>query len=549
MPSVVAAVQRVRRRGRFVLSLLLLLTLFTGCGRRDPRVEQGVRTGTLHVNAGAEPRDFDPQTTTLPADGVVIRSLMEGLAESDPADCHPIPAVASKWEVSADGLTWTFHLRREARWSNGDAVTAHDFVFAYRRVLSPALAAEYRDQFFCLQNAREFSMGTVTDFGAVGVRAADDHTLVLTLIDPVPYLPTLLTQTCWFPLHRATIEAFGRSDQRATAWTRPGNHVGNGAFILKEWKPGQVVRVAKSATYWDRERVQLKEVLFYPIENPAVGDAAFRAGQLHTTMIPIDKAGAYKRDPKMAPLLYESALLQTAFLRLNCSRAPLDDVRVRRALSLAIDREQLARHVVQCEQPAFSLTPPNCFGYTAGVGTTTDVSTARRLLGEAGFPDGKGFPPLELPFYVFHGTEQPVVETIQQMWRTNLGISVALVKQEMKTVISARRTGDFHILNSSWIGDYLDPTTFLDLLRTNVSNNGTRWSNREYDALLDQASRIQDSATRFDLLRRAEALMLAESPVIPLYYHPSRTLRHAAVKGWYDNLLDLHPLKFVRLEK
>ena len=387
------------------------------------------------------------------------------------------------------------------------------------------------------------------DFGAVGVRAVDDHTLVLKLTGPVPYLPTLLTQTCWFPLHRATIEAFGRIDQRATAWTRPGNYVGNGAFVLKEWKPGQVVRVTKSPTYWDRDRVWLEDVAFYPIENPSVGDSAFRAGQLHSTTIPVDKVGAYKRDRAMAPLLRESATLQTAFLRLNCSRAPLDDVRVRRALSLAIDRDQLARHVVQCEQPAFSLTPPNCSGYTADRGTATDVSAARKLLADAGFPDGKGFPLIEIPFYVFHGSEQPVVETIQQMWRSSLGINVALVKQEMKTVISARRTGDFHILNSNWIGDYLDPTTFLDLLRTGASNNGTRWTSAAYDALLDQAARTLDSASRFDLLRRAEALMLAEAPIVPLYYHPSRTLRHAAVKGWHDNLLDLHPLKFVSLEQ
>jgi oligopeptide transport system substrate-binding protein len=290
-------------------------------------------------------------------------------------------------------------------------------------------------------------------------------------------------------------------------------------------------------------------VAFYPIENPAIGDAAFRAGQLHSTTIPVDKVSTYKSDPAMAAMLHETATLQTAFLRLNCSRAPLDDIRVRQALSLAIDREQLARRVVRCEQPAYSLTPPNCAGYTAERTTTTDVAAARRLLAEAGFPEGRGFPVLEMPFYIFHGAEQPVVETIQQMWRSNLGIRVALVKQEMKTVITARRTGDFHILNSNWIGDYLDPTTFLDLLRSGASNNGTRWANATYDALLNDAARTLDSAKRFDLLRRAEALMLAESPIVPLYYQPTRSLRHPAVKGWHDNLLDLHPLKFVSLEK
>lgn len=478
---------------------------------------------------------------------MVIRAIMEGLAEMDPVDCRPIPGVAAAWDNSADGLIWTFHLRPEARWSNGDPVTAHDFVYAYRRVLSPALAAEYREQFFCLQNAEAFSAGRLGEFSAVGVRAADDRTLVLTLNHPVPYLPTLVTQICWFPLHRATIEKFGKMDQRSTGWTRPGNQVGNGAFVLKEWKQSQLVRVVKSDTYWDRDRVRLREVVFYPIENPAVGDAAFRAGQIHITNAPIERFLAYKRDPRMAPLQHESPSLATAFLRLNCARPPLNDVRVRRALSLAIDREQLARRVVQCEQPAFSLTPPNCAGYTAEPLMTTDVAEARRLLAAAGFPEGRGFPPLEMPFYVYYGTEQPVVEALQQMWRANLGITIGLVKQEMKTVVAARLTGDFHVLNGSWIGDYLDPTTFLDLLRTGASNNGTGWSKAEYDALLDEAAKTREPAKRFALLRRAESMMLAEVPVVPLYHVPNRTLRHAAVKGWHDNLLDVHPLKFVRL--
>jgi oligopeptide transport system substrate-binding protein len=292
----------------------------------------------------------------------------------------------------------------------------------------------------------------------------------------------------------------------------------------------------------------LKEAVFFPIENLATGEAAFRAGQLHTTRISVEKALAYQADPRSAPLLHEAAVLQTAFLRLNCSRAPLDDVRVRRALSLAIDREQLARQVVHCDQPAYSLTPPNCAGYTAGKGVRTDIAEARRLLAEAGFPGGRGFPPLEMLFYVFHGVEQPVVEAVQQMWRTNLGISVALAKQEAKTAIAARRTGDFQVLNSIWGGDYLDPTTFLDLMRSGASNNGTKWSNADYDRLLDEAARTIDGAKRFALLREAEALMLRDVPIIPLYFHPNRELRHAAMKGWHDNLLDSHPLKFVYLE-
>ncbi|HUR57208.1 MAG TPA: peptide ABC transporter substrate-binding protein [Opitutaceae bacterium] len=528
--------------------ILFALVLFTGCARRETVVEAARRTQTLHVNNLAEPRDFDPHTTTLPADMTIIRAITEGLTEVDPVDCHAIPGVAERWTMSEDGRTWTFHLRGDARWSNGDAVTAHDFVYAFRRALSPALGAEYREQFFILQGAADFAAGKLTDFAQVGARATDDRTLVLRLVQPVPYLAGMVAQVWWFPVHRATIEKFGKMDERATAWTRAGNHVGNGAFVLKTWVAGQPVRIEKSATYWDRAKVRLNEVFMHPIEQPGVGEAAFRAGQLHLAIASIDKAAAYKADPRTAPLLEESALLQTAFYRLNLERPPLGDVRVRRALSLALDREQLARRVIKSDQPAFALTPPNCAGYTADRSCPTDVDEAKRLLAAAGFPEGKGFPRLELLLYQHTGMELPVAEAIQQMWRQRLGIEIALVQQEMKTAIAARRTRSYDILGSNWLGDYLDPTTFLDLLQSTNGNNQTGWASAEYDRLLAQASTTLEQTKRYDLLRRAEALMLAEAPIVPLYYVPKRQLRHPAVRGWHGNLLDLHPLKFVYLE-
>jgi oligopeptide transport system substrate-binding protein len=526
---------------------LSLLAILSGCGRRHTPVEEGIRTQTLHWNIAGEPRDFDPHTTTLTTDAVVIQALMEGLANIDPVTAAPVPGVAERWETSPDGLRWTFHLRPNARWSNGDAVTAADFVYACRRMLSPALGAEYREQFHCLKNAVEFAAGRLTDFAAVGVRAKDERTLELELTTPVPYLPSLVAQFCWFPVHRGTIEKFGRIDQRSTLWTRPENHVGNGAFVLKEWLPGRWVRVAKSETYWDRDRVRLNEAVLHPIENAAVGESAFRAGQLHVTNAPVDKVPGYKKDPRLAAMLVESAILQTYFFRLNCARPPFQDARVRRAFSLAIDRDKLARHVVLADTAAFSLTPPECAGYTADRSLRTDVAEAQRLLAEAGFPGGKGFPALEVPFYTEDGAEQPVLETVQQMWRANLGINVALLRQEMKTVIAARNTGDFQILAGKWLGDYLDPVTFLELMTTNGGNNRTGWSNPAYDRLLAEAATLNEPAARFARLRQAEALMLAEAPIIPLYYQPKRVLRHPAVRGWHANLLDVHPLKAVWL--
>jgi oligopeptide transport system substrate-binding protein len=526
-----------------------LVAGLSGCSRRETAVAAGLRTGTLHVNGHAEPRDFDPQTTTHSADFNIIRAVMEGLTDLDPRDCRPVPGVAERWEVSSDGLTWTFHLRADARWSNGDAVTARDFRFAYERVLAPALGAEYREQFFCLENAAEFAAGRLQDFSRVGVRAVDDRTLVLQLRHPVPYLPGLVAQICWFPVHRATLEKFGGVDRRATAWTRPEHHVGNGAFVLKEWRPAQHVRVVKSATYWDRDRVRLNEAYFHPIENLATAEAGFRSGQLHVTLAPLDRILGYQANPARASLVHEGALLQTAFFRLNTRQPPLADVRVRRALSLAIDREELARRVVRCELPAFSFTPPECAGYTADRTVTTDVAAARRLLAEAGFPEGRNFPRLEILFYSYTGVEQPVAEAVQRRWRTTLGIEVALVRQEMKTVLSARRAGSYQILGAAWTGDYLDPTTFLDLLRRDDGNNATGWANPRYDALLDEAGRTVDPAARFAVLRQAEALMLEEAPVVPLYYVPMRVLRRPEVKGWHENLLDTHPLKAVWLER
>lgn len=533
------------------LRVCLLALIACACSRRETPVEAGLRTQTLLVGNVAEPRDLDPHVITSNSELAIVTALLEGLTVSDPKDCQPIPGVAERWDASGDGLTWTFHLRAGARWSNGDAVTAHDFVYAWKRALSPAMAADYATLLYCLRNGEAFHRGTLKDFGEVGARARDDRTLVVTLKSPTPYLPSLLAMPVFLPVHRATIEKHGRADQRATAWTRPGNFVGNGAFVLGEWNPTRSVRVAKSPTYWDRDRVRLREVVFHPIENNAAEEAAFRAGQLHVTgpYISVEKAAAYRNDPQRKAWLHETPILRTKFLRLNCTRPPLNDVRVRRALSLAIDRAQLVRSVLQCDTPAFSLTPPNCGGYTADKALAFDAAEAQRLLAAAGFPNGRGFPKLELRFYPQGDAGQPVAEVVQQMWRKTLGLEVALVSQEMRVVLDARKSGDYHILLGEWGGDYLDPTTFLDLLLTGNPNNGTGWASADYDRLLAQAATTLEPARRHEILRAAEKLAMEQAPFVPLFYYPSRELRRPEVRGWHGNLLDLHPVRFVSLER
>lgn len=538
-------------RNRVLPSLLAgaALLLLAACGSRETAVVSGIRTQTLHFANLSEPSDLDPQIITSLQDFNIVLSLFEGLTQYDPVDCRPTPGVATHWEPSADARTWTFHLRRDARWSNGDPVTARDFAYAYRRMLSPGLASEYAYMLFCLDGAEAFVSGQTTDFSTVGVDVVDDHTLRLRLVYPVPYLPDLVAHASWYPVHQDTIEAHGAMDQRGTRWTRPGNLVGNGPFTLAEWKPNQVIRVTKSPTYWDAAVVRLNEIRFYPIESTASEEAAFRAGQIHlTTGIPIDKIAVYRNDPALKHFLQQDTTLATYFYRFNVTKKPLDDVRVRRALSLAIDREQLVNRVTLGGQvPARNLTPPKTAGYTAGDLLKGDAAEARRLLAEAGFPDGVGFPKLEILYNTNDGHRR-IAEAIQQMWKTTLNIDIGLYNQEAKVMSDSMREGNYQIARYAWVGDYLDASTFLELMLTDSGNNQTGWSNAEYDRLVNEARYALDPAQRFELYRRAEQILMEESPIAPIYFYVNSQLQVPELKGWHGNLLDIHPYKGVYLE-
>lgn len=535
------------RSSLLTLAPLASLLLLSGCGSRETAVEAGYRDQILHMGNLAEPSDLDPQLVSSLQDFQIIMNLTEGLTGYDPRECTAVPALAERWESSADGLTWTFHLRPGVVWSNGDPVTARDFVWSYQRVLSPALGSEYAYMLFAIVGAKEFNAGTTTDFSDVGVSAPDDHTLVVTLDHPVPYLPNLVAHSSWYPVHRATIEKFGRMDERSTHWTRPGNYVGNGPFVLKEWKPNQVIVIAKNPLYWDRDQVRLNEVHIYPIESVGTEEAAFRSGQLHlTAQIPQDKIAVYKQ--QNPEFLHQETNLATYFYRFNVTKPPLNDVRVRRALSMAIDRRAIVEFVAKGGQPpAFTLTPPNTGGYTAPAVLTEDVETARRLLAEAGFPDGQGFPKVEL-LYNTTETHRAIAEAIQQMWRKNLNINIGLYNQEAKVWTDTMRKLDYQIARYAWVGDYLDPNTFLDLMVTGGGNNETGWGNPEYDRLIAAANHTADQGQRFAYYQQAEALLMSEAPIMPIYFYTRNNLRLPSVKGWYGNLLDLHPFKGVYLE-
>ncbi|HRP05467.1 MAG TPA: peptide ABC transporter substrate-binding protein [Opitutaceae bacterium] len=531
------------------IALCAFPLLFSACGTRESAVEAGNRTQTLLVGNLSEPNDLDPQIADSQQTFNLIMALMEGLAQYDARTCEPVPAVAERWDVSPDKLAWTFHLRKNAVWSNGDPVTANDFVWSYQRMLTPSLGAEYAGMLFILKNGERYYKKEISDFSIVGVHAPDPHTLTLTLTHPVPYLPKLVCHAAWYPVHRATLEKFGRPYERGSAWTRPGNFVGNGYFDLVEWIPNKLIRMKKSQTYWDRNNVRLESIVFLPIENTSTEESMFRAGQLHiTATIPITKIAVYQSDPTLRPMLNQDPMLATYFYRFNVTKAPLNDARVRRALTLSVNRKQIVDHVTKGGQiPAGHLTLPNIAGFTAKADVPYDPAQARQLLAEAGFPGGKGFPKVELLYNTNEGHRQ-IAEAIQQMWRRELGIEISLFNQEAKVYVETMRTLSYHIARYAWVGDYLDPSTFLDTMTTANGNNQTGWSNAEYDRLIAAAETAGNETERYAFFQRCEEIIAAENPILPIYFYVRNNLQRPEVKGWYSNLLDLHPLKGVFLQ-
>jgi oligopeptide transport system substrate-binding protein len=532
---------------RALLVLGLGILAAAGCARRETPEAAAVRGQTLLLGNGAEPEDLDPQVVTAYTDQNILLALFEGLTAIDEKTSEAVPAAAQSWEVSPDGLVWTFHLRDGLRWSNGERLTADDFVQSWQRMLLPAFAAEYAYLLYPIKNAETFNQGSVSDPAALGVTAPDPRTVRIELAQPTPYLPLLVALPPWYPVNPRVLERFGATARRGTAWTRPGNLVGNGPYTLDEWLPNSRIVVARNADYWNAEAVTLRQIVFFPTESPETEERDFRAGQLHLTYsLPVSKIAAYRRD---APdRLRTDPFLQTYYLRFNVKRPPLDDPRVRRALSLAVDRDAIAQHVLSSAYPAaHSFTPPNCGGYTARARVDLDVALARKLLSEAGHPGGKAMPPIEVQLRN-DGVQAPVMEAIQAMWARELGVHVTLATLEQKTWLQNQQTLNFTISTAGWAGDFLDPVTFLGLFVTGAGNNWTGWGNGEYDRLIEAAAGEADPRERFEIFQKAESLLLQQAPVTPLYFGARSYLIEPAVKGWSPALLGYHRYQLVRLE-
>jgi oligopeptide transport system substrate-binding protein len=534
--------------GRLLPLACALALALSGCGKRETPVARGIRDQVLLVAGGAGLSDLDPQLATSVGEFNVMLALFEGLTDLDPATLDPVPAIAERWETSPDARTWTFHLSASARWSDARAITAGDFVASWRRLLSPALAADYASLLYCVVGAEDFNRGRLADFAQVGLCAPDPRTLVVRLRQPTPHLPALLALPPLFPVPLHVIEKCGPAERRGNPWTRPPTFVGNGPFRLRQWRHAQFVDAERDPGYRDAAAVRLHAVRFLLTENLDTEERMFRAGQLHVVSA-LSTGRVEEWQHNQSPALRTVPYFGTDFLRVNVSRPPLGDPRLRRALALAIDREQLAgRVLLGTKRPAPALVPPGFPGYPPPTGLPTAFAEARRLLAEAGFPGGAGLRPLQI-LYNSSDQHRIVFEAIQEMWHRELGVTVQLANQEDKIVRQARRSGDYDLLRSSWTADYRDPLTFLDVFTSSGGNNHTRWHSAPYDALLAEAGAAISEPARLAKLSQAETLLLAEAPIIPLYHYTNFYLVHPSVRGWSGNPIDRRPLKQLWLEQ
>ena len=588
-----------------------LLLLVSGCA--TPAAESGFfgkveppEGQVLRYISGSEPETLDPQFGTGLPEARIYLALYEGLTEYDPKTTQPIPAIAERWDVNADASEFVFHLRQNARWSNGDPITAHDFVYSFRRALAPAFASRNAYMAYYILYAQGFNEGGVfvrdpqysmpggfvldkdvagesewrlvlpgdesarqkaisasprlqsavagKEFVPVraedlGVTAVDEHTLRITLTQGAPFFVGMMAHQLFRPVHRATVEKYG------ARWTEPENIVTSGPFLLKEWRPYDRLVVVPNPMYWDAAAVRLREIRFYPISEQTTMMNLYKAGEVdaiynHTvpsSWLPLIRG---MKDYMDAP---ENSI---EYYAINTARPPMDDVRVRKAFNMAIDKEALAAfRVVVKALTAF--TPEGIFpGYPQPRGDGFNVARARDLLAEAGYRDGSGnydatlFPAgdVEILYNTLEANRQ-TAEFIQAQWKQNLGITVPLRNMEFRTYLAAKSALEYKgFTRSGWNGDYLDPYTFLELFATLRGNNSTGWFDPAYVRMLEEANRTIDPLKRYELLAKAEAYMLEVQPVIPLFSRATDWMKKPYVKGLYPNPSTLHAWKFVYIE-
>lgn len=492
---------------------------------------------------GAEPETLDPAKITGQPEGRIAYALFEGLTAFDQTGT-PQPGVAERWEISPDGRTYTFHLRNDAKWSNGEAVTSADFLRSWKRTLTPLTASEYAYQLHYVRNARAFNEGKLANFDEVGLRAPDPLTFVVELDNPTPFFLDLCAFVTLLPVHTSSVEL---AEATSKAWMKPGHVIGNGAFTLEEWRLFDRIRLRRNPRYWNVANVGMGSIDVLPTANRITAFNFYATGVADLMMDKNLTPTSLLTELRKRPDFHSAPFLGNYFIRFNTRRKPFEDPRVRLAFSMVIDKAYLTENISRAgEKPAYSFTPPGTAGYEPPPGVDHNPVRARQLLAEAGYPGGAGFPPVNyLTTGEQGGVDQDLAVEIQSMLARELGVSLQLQRQEWKVYLATMSSMDYDFCRASWIGDYKDPNTFLDCFVTDGGNNRTGWSNARYDELIAAAGRELDRDRRFAIFREAEQILISqEAPICPLYYYVGIQLYDAAKLGGMEaNITDEHPLK------
>jgi len=530
-----------------LLTLLMLALLAAGCGDRAPDGSRVADEGvTFHRGNGAEPATLDPHRAEDSASFEILRDLYEGLTTGT-VEAKVVPGTAESWDVSPDGLTWTFTLRADAAWSNGDPVTATDFVAGFRRTVDPATASTYAQVLFPVKNAGAVNRGDLPP-EALGVSAPDGRTFVVELAAPTPYFLSLLTHSATYPLHRASFAVHGED------FVRAGNMVSNGAYALDEWAVNSFVRLRRNPYYHGAENVQIDTVYYYPIEEHSAELQRYRAGELDFTQsVPNNQYDWIQAN--LGDELHVTPYLSTYFFVLDLTERPFDDARVRQALAMAVDRQTLVEKVLGGgQQGAWGLVPPGVDNYASAEYEWRDwpeerrLAEARRLYREAGYSADN---PLEARIlYNTSDNHRKIAVAVQEMIRSALGADITVVNQEFKVMLETRKEPSrWEILRYGWTGDYNDPYTFLEIFRSDSPQNPAWYANPEFDRLLENASEEVDMDRRARLLRDAEQLLINDYPVIFAYFYVARHLVKPWVSGYRANIMDHNYSRHYRIER
>ncbi|HHV34585.1 MAG TPA: peptide ABC transporter substrate-binding protein [Syntrophomonadaceae bacterium] len=515
-----------------VLAILLALTfvfsfVLAGCGGDQTADKEAEKVITY--NLGASPETMDPAMSTGLPEATIQNALFEGLYRYG-ADKELQPAVAEKVDVSEDGLKYVFTIKKDVKWSNGDPVTAHDFEYSWKRLLDKETGAEYAYQAFYIKNGEEFNAGKVSA-DEVGVKATDDYTLEVELVAPTPYFLDLTAFANLFPLHEETVE--GNENWAAS----PDTIVGNGPYKMTAFQAQEKVEMVKNENYWDTDNVNLDKLTMTFVEDENTELSMFESNQIDIAEnVPVKDTQKLLADGK-AISFPEAGCYYYIF---NCKKAPFDDARVRKAFTYAIDRQAIIDNITQAGQkPALAYTP---FGFPdetvdkdfRSVGgdyfKDNDVEKAKELLAEAGYPDGKGLPDIEI-FYNTQEAHQKIAEAVGQMWKDNLGANVKLRNSEWAVYLSDRDEGNFQVARAGWMADYNDAMTYMDMHVTDGGNNDSFWSNAEYDELINEAKASNDEKLRIENMHKAEKILMDEMPVAPIYFYVNVNMYQPWVKG------------------